>query len=92
MSTQFRMTIFEPEKSIENSSLLRVVKYVHGNKEETVLEVLTVKGKSSLLQKDISEDQFKELTGDIKWGRPKDFWLTEYTATVLAATLLNTQQ
>ena len=84
----FRLTIFEPEKSVENHSLLRVVKYVKGQEDKTILEVLTINGESKLLQPDITEEQFRELTSTVKnWGSPKDFWLTEYTATVLANAL-----
>lgn len=63
----YKLTIHEIEKPLQNTSLLNLEK-VEISVNIHLVSILTVNGKSKFLDKNITEEQFKELTGNVNWG------------------------
>ncbi len=84
----YKLTTFNEDKTLPSVSLLKL-SVVNGKESEHIFSLLSTNyGKDEkLLQPNITEHQFKELTGNVKWDSGNVTYLSEYAAGVLAHSL-----
>lgn len=79
----YMLVTFEEESMISDVGFLRL-KVTEDGKETEVFSMFHKDGKDTLISDDITKEQFKELTGGVKWARPHTTYLSEYAANVLS--------